>query len=81
MTARIPSHTAPAKPAQAVKQAPPAPTQATATRSLLRRLTNQRWVIPLRSFAVFTGLWWLFSAWNDNPLQLPTPLEIGRAHV
>ena len=79
MTAHIPSHTSPAKPTHAVKQAPPAPTQANAPHGLLRRLTSQRWVVALRSFAVFTGLWWLFSAWNDNPLQLPTPLAVFSA--
>ena len=63
----------------AVKQAPPTPAQAAAAYGPLRRLTRQRWFIALRSFAVFTGLWWLFSAWNDNPLQLPTPLAVFEA--
>ena len=58
----------------AVKPAPLMPVQAAAAYGPMRRLTRQRWFIALRSFAVFTGLWWLFSAWNDNPLQLPTPL-------
>ena len=45
----------------------------------LGRLVRQGWVIALRSFGVFIGLWWLFSAWNDNPLQLPTPLAVFEA--
>ena len=78
MTAHNPTHPTPAKPAKPVEQAPRTPAQTTACYDVLRRLTGQRWVIALRSFAVFTGLWWLFSAWNDNPLQLPTPLAVFR---
>ena len=63
----------------AVKQAPLTPVHAAAAYGPLRRLTRQRWFIALRSFAVFTGLWWLFSAWNDNLLQLPTPLAVFEA--
>ena len=79
MTAHIPSHSPPATPAKPVEQALRTPAQTTACYGVLRRLTGQRWVIALRSFAVFTGLWWLFSAWNDNPLQLPTPLAVFSA--
>ena len=62
-----------------VNQAPLTPLQAAPAYSPLRRLTHQRWVIALRSFGVFAGLWWLFSAWNDNLLQLPTPLAVFEA--
>ena len=79
MTARTPTHSPPATPAKPVEQARQTPPQATVSFGLLRRLSGQRWVIALRSFAVFTGLWWLFSAWNDNPLQLPTPLAVFSA--
>ena len=79
LTAHIPSHSPPATPAKPVEQAPRPLAQTTASYGVLRRLTGQRWVIALRSFAVFTGLWWLFSAWNDNPLQLPTPLAVFSA--
>ena len=61
------------------KPAPLMPVHAATAYSPLRRLTRQRWFIALRSFAVFTGLWWLFSAWNDNPLQLPSPLAVFEA--
>ena len=44
-----------------------------------RRLLRQRWFIALRSFAVFTALWSALSAWNANPLQLPTPLAVAQA--
>ena len=38
-----------------------------------RRLLQQRWFIALRSFAVFTALWYAVYLWNGNPLQLPSP--------
>ena len=47
----------------------------------LRRLGRQRWFIVLRAFAVFALLWWAASAWNANPLQLPSPLSVLAALV
>ena len=40
---------------------------------------GRRWLIALRSFAVFAALWWLLATWNDNPLQLPTPSSVLNA--
>lgn len=45
----------------------------------LRRLLRQRWTIPVRSFAVFAGLWQIAFLWNDNPLQLPSPARVFAA--
>lgn len=42
-------------------------------------MTNQRWFIALRSFAVFTALWYAAYLWNSNPLQLPSPLAVVTA--
>ncbi len=47
--------------------------------SALRRVLRQRWFIAVRAFAVFAGLWWLVHLWNDNPLQLPSPLAVVEA--
>ena len=47
--------------------------------SLFQRAMRQRWLIALRSFAIFGILWWLFSRWNDNPLQLPSPVVVLQA--
>jgi len=49
---------------------------AAARPSLLRRLLGQRWLIPVRSFAVFAGLWQIACVWNDNALQLPSPARV-----
>jgi ABC-type nitrate/sulfonate/bicarbonate transport system permease component len=76
VTVHNPSRNTTAKP---VKQASRTPVQAAAAHGPLRRLTGQRWFVALRSFAVFIGLWWLISAWNANPLQLPTPLAVFSA--
>ena len=46
---------------------------------LIRRVMRQRWLIALRSFAIFATLWWLFYRWNDNPLQLPSPVVVLQA--
>ena len=46
---------------------------------LFQRAMRQRWLIALRSFAIFGILWWLFSRWNDNPLQLPSPVVVLQA--
>lgn len=42
----------------------------------LRRILRQRWFIPVRSFAIFAALWYAVFLWNDNPLQLPSPLRV-----
>ena len=47
--------------------------------SPLRRLLRQGWVIPVRSFAVFTALWQMAFLWNDNSLQLPSPGRVFAA--
>ncbi len=46
---------------------------------LWRRLSGHRGLIALRSFAVFIGLWWLAHLWKANPLQLPSPQQVGQA--
>lgn len=46
---------------------------------LIGRAMRQRWLIALRSFAIFATLWWLLYRWNDNPLQLPSPLVVLQA--
>ena len=46
---------------------------------LIGRAMRQRWLIVLRSFAIFATLWWLFYRWNDNPLQLPSPVVVLQA--
>ena len=46
---------------------------------LIGRAVRQRWLVALRSFAVFATLWWLFYRWNDNPLQLPSPVVVLQA--
>ena len=46
---------------------------------LIGRAMRQRWLIALRSFAIFATLWWLFYRWNDNPLQLPSPVVVLQA--
>jgi ABC-type nitrate/sulfonate/bicarbonate transport system permease component len=45
----------------------------------LRRTLANRWVVAVRSFAIFAALWWLFYAWNGNPLQLPSPVVVVEA--
>lgn len=57
----------------------PAPVAATMVHGPLRRMTGQRWFVALRAFAVFAGLWWLVHLWNENPLQLPSPLAVAQA--
>lgn len=42
----------------------------------LRRMSRQRWWVPLRSFALFATLWQIAFLWNDNPLQLPSPARV-----
>ena len=46
---------------------------------LIGRAMRQRWLTALRSFAVFAIFWWLFYRWNDNPLQLPSPVVVLQA--
>lgn len=55
------------------------PTTAAPQPGPLRRLLRQRWTIPVRSFAVFVGLWQIAFLWNDNPLQLPSPARVFAA--
>lgn len=45
----------------------------------LRRTLANRWIVAVRSFAIFATLWWLFYAWNGNPLQLPSPVVVVEA--
>ncbi|MEY4712383.1 MAG: hypothetical protein RIS88_1833 [Pseudomonadota bacterium] len=40
------------------------------------RASRHRLFLALRSFAAFATLWWLAHLWNDNPLQLPSPLRV-----
>ena len=54
---------------------------ATAGPSALRRLSHSHALVAVRSFVVFLALWYAFSAWNANPLQLPSPLRVIRALV
>ena len=42
----------------------------------LRRILRQRWFIAIRSFALFAALWQVAFMWNDNPLQLPSPVRV-----
>ena len=42
-------------------------------------LSNRKLWISLRSFGVFFLLWWLLHLWNNNPLQLPSPLKVLEA--
>ena len=42
----------------------------------LRRLLRQRWFVVIRSFALFAALWQIAFMWNDNPLQLPSPMRV-----
>ena len=58
-----------------VEAAPEAP-QTVARPGLLARWSNRRWLITLRTFAIFLLLWHGLALWNDNPLQLPSPLRV-----
>ncbi len=42
---------------------------------------RSRGFVVFRSFAVFIGLWALFSAWVSSPLQLPSPAKVFDAMV
>ena len=59
----------------------PAPlaTAATGTARPLDWLMHRRLWVSLRSFGVFFLLWWGAHLWNDNPLQLPSPLKVLEA--
>ena len=62
----------------------PAPTPAPAvvapsTARPLAWLMHRRLWVSLRSFGVFFLLWWALHLWNDNPLQLPSPLKVLEA--
>ncbi len=56
-----------------------APVNASASANPLGFLAHRRLWVSLRSFAVFFLLWWLLHLWNDNPLQLPSPLKVLEA--
>lgn len=45
----------------------------------LARMTQRRWFIALRSFALFFGLWYMLFLWVGNPIQLPSPLRVVTA--
>src|SRR3954465_5767628 len=62
--------------AQDADAEPNAAITVTATPTLLARWSNVRWLIALRSFAIFLCLWHLLSLWNGNPIQLPSPLRV-----
>ena len=65
--------------AQGADAEPNAAITVTATPTLLARWSNIRWLIALRSFAIFLCLWYLLSLWNGNPIQLPSPLRVVAA--
>lgn len=81
------------KPSDAPKQPVAAPSMATAGivgsinsaaprthgYGQIGRAMRQRWLIALRSFTLFAALWWLLHRWNDNPLQLPSPVTVLQA--
>src|SRR5215212_7151500 len=48
----------------------------TATPGLVARWSGLRWLIALRTFALFLLVWYGLSLWNDNPLQLPSPFRV-----
>lgn len=59
---------------------PPAGADAPAVRARpLAWLMHRRLWVSLRSFGVFFLLWWVLCLWNDNPLQLPSPLKVLEA--
>ena len=39
-------------------------------------MSRQRWLVPIRSFALFAVLWQIAFLWNGNPLQLPSPARV-----
>jgi ABC-type nitrate/sulfonate/bicarbonate transport system permease component len=45
----------------------------------IARPARPRWLIAVRSFAIFVGLWSLLALWNDNPIQLPSPYRVASA--
>lgn len=42
-------------------------------------LRSRRLWVSLRTFGLFFALWWLLHLWNNNPLQLPSPLKVLEA--
>lgn len=52
------------------------PVRAPAPRGFVARWSNRRWLVTLRAFAVFALAWYGLSVWNDNSLQLPSPLQV-----
>ena len=59
--------------------APVAAADAKASAQPLAWLMHRRLWVSLRSFGVFFLLWWALHLWNDNPLQLPSPLKVLEA--
>lgn len=57
----------------------PLRTTAAPAPSPLRRMSRQRWFVPIRSFALFAALWQIAFLWNGNPLQLPSPARVFAA--
>ena len=55
------------------------PELAKATPAERARWMHRRWIIALRSFAIFIGVWYLMFLWNGNPIQLPSPLRVADA--
>ena len=53
----------------------------TAGPSALRRIAHSQGLVALRTFAVFTLLWYAFSVWNASPLQLPSPQRVVNALI
>lgn len=47
----------------------------------VRRIWRARWLVALRSFAVFIALWALVAAVVASPLQLPSPAKVFDAMV
>ncbi len=63
-------------PATAAAKTPVIPTPAAAAAKPRAGASGNRLVLALRTFAAFIALWWLAHWWNDNPLQLPSPVRV-----
>ena len=61
--------------------APEAPQAVAASPGFVARWSGLRWLIALRTFAIFLLLWHGLSLWNDNPLQLPSPVRVAASLV
>lgn len=65
------------RPPRGFGAAPRAARAAAAT--LVARSSRLRWLVALRTFAIFLLVWHGLSVWNGNPLQLPSPLRVAAA--